>query len=81
MKKFDTPMVTISQEEYEQLQECKTLVNMLWMRFGPYQWPKVFQLPKGTTWKDLDKPERKDDFDFYRFVHRVDVLMNFDDSE
>ena len=81
MKTYDTPMVTISQEEYTQLQECKSLINLLWMRFGPYSWPKPFRLPKGTTWRDLEEPGRQEDREFYRFSSRMDVLMNFDDSE
>ena len=78
MKEFDKPMVTITQEHFEQLQECKTLINMLWTQFGPYQWPQEFRLPKGKTFRDLPA----DDFQFYSgFTSRMDRLMEFDDSE
>jgi hypothetical protein len=81
MKEFDKPMVTISQEHFEQLQECKALINTLWMRFGPYEWPKEFRLPKGKTFRDL-LPAESDDFQFYSgFTSRVEYLMKFDDSE
>jgi hypothetical protein len=77
MKEFDKPMVTISQEHYEQLQECKAIVNSLWMQFGPYSWPEAFRLPKGKTFADLDSYE----FEFYQLRSRVEKLLGFDDSE
>ena len=77
MKAFDTPMVTISQEEYDQLQECKAIINVLWMQFGPYQWPEAFRLPKGKTFADLDTSE----FEFYQIRSRFETLFGFDDSE
>ena len=80
MKEFDKPMVTITQEHFEQLQECKALVNMLWLQFGPYQFPAEFRLPKGKTFRDLS--EHSDEFKFYAtFRSRLDRLMEFDDSE
>jgi hypothetical protein len=80
MKEFDKPMVTVSQEHYDQLQECKALINMLWMQFGPYQWPAEFRLPKGKTFRDFH--EQSYEFKFYSgFRSRVERLMEFDDSE
>ncbi len=80
MKEFDKPRVSITQEEYDQLQECKSLVNMLWMRFGPYKWPTEFNLPRGKTLRTFH--EKSDDFKFYsEFRSRIDRLMGFDDSE
>ncbi|MGD9728629.1 MAG: hypothetical protein AB7L09_01405 [Nitrospira sp.] len=79
MKEFDKPLVTISQDEYEQLQECKNLIRTLWMRFGAHRWPKEFYPPKGLSWADIAK--NPEEFDFYRWTHRIDVLMNYDDSE
>jgi len=68
MKEFPAPMVTISHEE------------MLWTRFGPYEWPREFQLPKGKTFRDF--PEHSDEFKFYSgFRSTIDWLMEFDDSE
>jgi len=79
MKKFDPPMVCISPEEYEQLQECKALINTLWMRFGPYEWSKEFRLPKGKTFRDF--PLHSTEFKFYQIRSRIDRLMDYDDSE
>jgi hypothetical protein len=83
MKDFDKPLVTISQEDYDQLQECKALINMLWRRFCLLGngWPKEFRLPRGKSFRDFLGPEHSEDFQFYRFTQRVDVLMDFDDSE
>ena len=81
MREFDKPMVTISQEHFDQLQECKALIELLWRRFGPYDWPEEFRLPKGMTWSDLAKKGETIEGSFYRFTHRMDVLMDFDDSE
>ena len=77
MREFDKPMVTISQEHFDQLQECKALIKILWQRFGPYDWPKKFRLPPGKLVSDLTQ----DDLKFHQFTHRMDVLMDFDDSE
>ncbi len=74
---FDQPLVTITQEHFEQLQECKALIEVLWQRFGPYDWPKEFRLPSGKLVSDLTQ----DDLKFHQFTHRMDVLMGFDDSE
>ena len=80
MKEFDEPMVTVSQEHFDQLQECKALIDMLWMHFGPYNWPQEFRLPRGKTFRDLS--EHSAEFKFYSsFKTRVDRLMEFDDSE
>lgn len=78
MKNFDQPLVTISQEEYDQLQECKSLIRLLWNRFCLFgSWPKAFRVPQGKSFRDF--PEHSDEFQFYRFTHRVDNL--FDDGE
>ena len=77
MKEFDTPMVTVSKDHYDQLQECKRIVTLLWMKFGPYEWPKEFRMPKGKTFADLNKSE----FDFYLLRSSMDTLFEFDDSE
>ncbi len=79
MKKFPAPMVTISPEEYEQLQKCKSVVETLWRKFGPYSWPDAFRLPKGTTFKDIINDEQE--MAFYQLRSDVDTLMEFDDSE
>ena len=81
MKNFDTPMVTISKEEYDQLKECKMLINTLWRKFGPYDWPREFSLPKNLSWKDLYEVEQEGERGFYQFTQRVNELMKFDDSE
>jgi len=79
MKEFGEPMVTISREEYDQLQECKALIDMLWMRFGPYDWPKEFRLPRKKLLCDFH-PE-SDEFRFYAgFRQRINVLVDFDDG-
>ena len=80
MKEFDQHMICISQEEHQQLLECKTLINLLWSKFGAYDWPKEFRLPKGKTFRDL-LDDGSDDFQFYQFIQRMENLMNFDDSE
>lgn len=79
MKQFDKPLVTISPEEYDQLQECKSLINMLWMQFGPHEWPREFSLPRGKTFRDYS--EHSHEFAFYQFRSRIDHLMGYDDSE
>jgi len=80
MKEFPAPMVTISHEEHQQLTKCRDLIKMLWTRFGPYEWPREFQLPKGKTFRDF--PEHSDEFKFYSgFRSTIDWLMEFDDSE
>jgi hypothetical protein len=79
VKKFDTPMVTISQEEYDQLQECKSIINVLWMQFGPHSWPERFRMPKGKTFRDFS--EHSHEFEFYQIRSRFDRLMGYDDSE
>jgi hypothetical protein len=79
MKTFDKPMVTISQEEYDQLQECKAVINVLWMQFGPHSWPERFHLPKGKMFADLDPHGHE--FEFYQLRTRFDRLMDYDDSE
>lgn len=80
MKNFDAPLVTITQEEYDQLQQCKALIELLWAKFGPYDWPEAFRLPKGKSFRDL-LPEDSTDFQFYQFRSHVNRLMEFDDSE
>jgi hypothetical protein len=79
MKEFEPPMVCISPEEYKQLQECKRLINLLWMQFGPHQWPAEFRMPRGKTF--LDFHEESHEFKFYQFRSRMDRLMDYDDSE
>ena len=79
MKDFDEPMVTISKEHYDQLQECKSIVECLWTQFGPHSWPDRFRLPKGKTFADLDPHGHE--FAFYQLRSRFDRLMGFDDSE
>ena len=81
MKEFDKPMVTISQEHFEQLQECKAIVECLWMQFGPHSWPDRFRLPKGKTFADLDLAQGSHEFEFYQLRPRFDRLFDYDDSE
>jgi hypothetical protein len=40
MKEFDAPLVTITNEEYEQLVECRKILDELWMEHSPHsrQW-------------------------------------------
>ena len=79
MKEFDKPLVTISQEEYDQLQECKSIIKCLWKQFGPHSWPDRFRMPKGKTFVNLDPNGH--DFEFYQLRSRFDRLMDYDDSE
>lgn len=74
MKKFNDPMVTISKEHYKQLQECKSLIELLWEKFGPYDWPEEFRLPRGKSFSDF-LPENSTDFKFYQFKTRMNNLM------
>ena len=82
MKDFGEPLVTITRAEYDQLQECKSLIKLLWDKFCIFGngWPKEFRLPRGKSFRDF-LPEYSTDFQFYRFTSRVENLMNFDDSE
>lgn len=80
MKKFPAPMVTISPEEYAQLQKCKSIVETLWWKFGPYSWPEVFRLPRGTTFKDIIN-DHEQEIAFYQICSTMKTLMGFDDSE
>jgi hypothetical protein len=74
VKEFEEPRVTIEKGEYEQLQECKRIVEHLWEIYGPYNFPK-----------DLDTPfEARGDAGhrFPRSVNsRIRALKDFDDSE
>ena len=79
MKEFDEPMVTVSQEHFDQLQECRSIVEDLWRQFGPYKWPEAFRLPRGKTFADLDPHGHE--FRFYQIRSRLGRLMEFDDSE
>ncbi len=79
MKNFPAPMVTISPEEYAQLQKCKSIVETLWWKFGPYSWPEVFRLPRGKTIKDIINDEHE--MAFYAIRTDIGTLMEFDDSE
>lgn len=79
MKEFDPPMVTITQEEHEQLLKCKGIVESLWRKLGPYNWPEVFQLPKGKTWRDI--LQDVEETAFYKIRTDIELLMGFDDSE
>ena len=77
MKEFGKPLVTITQEHYDQLQECRALIELLWAKFGHCDWPKEFRLPPGKFVSDLTQ----DDLKLHQFTHRMDALMDFDDSE
>ena len=79
MKEFPAPMVTIPPEEYEQLLKCKSIVETLWRKLGPYSWPDVFRLPKGTTFADIVHDE--EEMRFYQIRTEIERLMGFDDSE
>tara|TARA_B100001109_G_scaffold111638_1_gene91058 strand:+ start:267 stop:482 length:216 start_codon:yes stop_codon:yes gene_type:complete len=71
MKEFDPPQVCISQEEYDQLQECKRVAESLWRIYGPYNFPK--ELQERTS----EYPNK-----YPRSVRgRLELLMEFDDSE
>jgi len=79
MKDHGSPMVTISQEHFEQLQECKKIVEAFWRKFGPHSWPREFHLPAGTTFYDIQHdPE---EMYFYQLRTRFDRLFDYDDSE
>lgn len=43
MKEFDDPQVTVTREEYDQLVECRRIVQHLWSVYGPYNFPKELQ--------------------------------------
>ena len=79
MKEFDKPLVTITQEHYDQLQECKAIIECLWMQFGPHEWPEAFRLPKGKTFHEFS--EHSNEFKFYQIRSRFDRLFDYDDSE
>ena len=68
MKEFDPHQITISQEEHTQLVECRTIVRQLWHTYGPYKFPRELR-------------ERDSLYDNLSVNSRVDVVMNFDDSE
>ena len=71
MKEFDPPQVCISQEEYDQLQECKRVAESLWRIYGPYGFPKELQE------RVVEFPDK-----YPQSVRgRLERLMEFDDSE
>ena len=77
MKEFDKPLVTITPEEYEQLQECKRVLTVLWRQFGPHSWPREFNLPSGKNFQNCSPEE----FEFYTLRSKLDRLFDYDDSE
>jgi len=72
-------MVTITQEHYNQLLECKNIVEVLWRKFGPHSWPREFSLPAGRTLSDIASDVHE--FAFYTIRSRFDSLFDYDDSE
>lgn len=74
MKEFDPHLVTISQEEFEQLKTCRDIVHELWMVYGPYGFPKELREPNDYT--------RVAERGYHVSIRqRIERLMNFDDSE
>lgn len=71
MKTFDPPRVCISQEEYDQLLQCRIVAEQVWRIYGPYAFPKELQV------NHIEYPET-----YPRSVRsRLERLMDFDDSE
>jgi len=35
VKEFDEPRICLKQDEFDQLQECRRIVQHLWQTFGP----------------------------------------------
>lgn len=74
MKEFDDPQITVTREEYDQLVECRRIVNHLWEIYGPYNFPKELEEP----FMALGEREHR----FPRSVNsRIRDLEDFDDSE
>jgi len=79
MKKFEPHRVCITQEEYQQLQQCKRIVSLIWRKFMWNGWPKEFRLPPGKTFADFVNDP--DAMEFYQLRSTVDQLFDYDDSE
>jgi len=70
MKEFDTPMICITQEEYEQLKECR-IAQELWQIYGPYNFSKELEQARNPL------PGQYPHSIYSRLVR----LNSFDDSE
>ena len=75
MKKFDQPMVTISQEHFAHLKECEDILSIMGEKFDI--WPQAFRLPAGTSFADL-LPEDSLDFRFYTLRGRIDRVLGYE---